>query len=102
MVQPYRAATGCEAMRRRGCMMQMGLSHGSKDTIKFLPKLQKSSSKRSSHALLTQPLSCEAVGGRLPHQTQQSWRSDRFLGSGLTHFVPNRLNRSTGGAIERQ
>ena len=69
MVQPYRAATGCEAMRRRGCMMQMGLSHGSKDTIKFLPKLQKSSSKRSSHALLTQPLSCEAVGGRLPHQS---------------------------------
>ena len=69
MVQPYRAATGCEAMRPRGRMMQMGLSHGSKDTIRFLPKLQKSSSGRTRHEPLTRTLSCEAVGGR-HHQIQ--------------------------------
>jgi hypothetical protein len=63
VVQPYRPATGCEAMWPRGCMMEMGLSHGSKDTIRFPPKLQKSSSERSSYALLIQPLLCEAVGG---------------------------------------
>jgi hypothetical protein len=34
-------------------MMQMGLSHGSKDTIKFLPKLQKRSLGATRHELLT-------------------------------------------------
>jgi hypothetical protein len=34
-VQPYRAATGCEAMRPRGGVMQMGLSPGFKDTIRL-------------------------------------------------------------------
>ena len=45
---------------------------------------------------------CSRLSAGIINQTQQSWRLDRFLGSGLTHFVPNRLNRSTGGAIERQ
>jgi hypothetical protein len=36
VVQPLRATTGCEAMRRRDRMMQMGLSHGSEDTTRFL------------------------------------------------------------------
>jgi hypothetical protein len=53
VVQPYQAATGCEAMRPQGRMMQMGLSHGSMDTIRFLPKLRKRSLRMTRHEPLT-------------------------------------------------
>jgi hypothetical protein len=84
VVQPYRATSRCEAMRPAGYMMQMGLSHASKDTIRVPPKRQKSSLEKSSYALLTQPLSCLAVGAStLPESLLLHLHGRGKAGSGL-------------------